>query len=117
MTLFKNYIVKQWKLFIIPFFAMIICICADSSYPYFQKIFIDNIILGNNHDYLTIFLGIISMIALLHGLFAYINEFLFDKFALIICKKLRQDLYTKFQSFEFSFFDNNNTGGITFKNY
>jgi ATP-binding cassette subfamily B protein len=76
MTLFKNYIVKQWKLFIIPFFAMIICICADSSYPYFQKIFIDNIILENNHDYLTIFLGIISMIALLHGLFAYINEFL-----------------------------------------
>lgn len=112
MTLFKNYIVKQWKLFIIPFFAMIICICADSSYPYFQKIFIDNIILGNNHDYLTIFLGIISMIALLHGLFAYINEFLFDKFALIICKKLRQDLYTKFQSFEFSFFDNNNTGEL-----
>ncbi|MFT8348412.1 ABC transporter ATP-binding protein [Clostridium saccharoperbutylacetonicum] len=112
MTLFKNYIVKQWKLFIIPFFAMIICICADSSYPYFQKIFIDNIILGNNHDYLTIFLGIISIIALLHGLFAYINEFLFDKFALIICKKLRQDLYTKFQSFEFSFFDNNNTGEL-----
>lgn len=112
MTLFKTYIIKQWKLFIIPIFAMIGCICADSSYPYFQKIFIDNIILGNMDDYLFVFLMIIVSVALLHGILSYLNEYLFDKFALIICKKLRQDLYSKFQSFEFSFFDNNNTGEL-----
>jgi ATP-binding cassette subfamily B multidrug efflux pump len=112
MTLFKNYIIKQWKLFIIPILAMIGCICADSSYPYFQKIFIDNIILGNMDSYLVIFLIIIASIALIHGLLSYVNEYLFDKFALIVCRKLRQDLYTKFQSFEFSFFDNNNTGEL-----
>jgi ATP-binding cassette subfamily B protein len=112
MTLFKNYIAKQWKLFIIPIFAMIGCICADSSYPYFQKIFIDNIILGSMDNYLFIFLVIIVLVALFHGLFSYLNEYLFDKFALVVCKKLRQDLYSKFQSFEFSFFDNNNTGEL-----
>lgn len=112
MTLFKTYIIKQWKLFIIPILAMIGCICADSSYPYFQKIFIDNIILGNMDNYLFIFLIIIVSVALIHGVLSYLNEYLFDKFALIICKKLRQDLYCKFQSFEFSFFDNNNTGEL-----
>ncbi|MDR3594110.1 ABC transporter ATP-binding protein [Clostridium sp.] len=112
MTLFKNYIAKQWNLFIIPIFAMIGCICADSSYPYFQKIFIDNIILGSMDNYLFIFLVIIVLVALFHGLFSYLNEYLFDKFALVVCKKLRQDLYSKFQSFEFSFFDNNNTGEL-----
>jgi ATP-binding cassette subfamily B protein len=63
-------------------------------------------------SYLVIFLIIISSIALLHGILSYVNEYLFDKFALVVCKKLRQDLYSKFQSFEFSFFDNNNTGEL-----
>ncbi|GEP63502.1 ABC transporter [Clostridium beijerinckii] len=112
MTLFKNYIAKQWKLLLLPMFAMIVSICADSSYPYFQKIFIDNIILGHMENYLIIFLIIVVSVALIHGLFSYLNEYLFDKFALIVCKKLRQDLYSKFQSFEFSFFDNNNTGEL-----
>ncbi|WP_238860124.1 ABC transporter ATP-binding protein [Clostridium sp. YIM B02569] len=112
MTLFKNYIAKQWKLLLLPMFAMIVSICADSSYPYFQKIFIDNIILGHMDNYLIIFLIVVVSVALIHGLFSYLNEFLFDKFALIVCKKLRQDLYSKFQSFEFSFFDNNNTGEL-----
>jgi len=112
MTLFKIYITKQWKLFIIPLLAMIGCICADSSYPYFQKIFIDNIIIGNTDSYLAIFLMIIVAVALIHGFLAYLNEYLFDKFALVVCKKLRQDLYLKFQSFEFQFFDNNNTGEL-----
>ncbi|NRX27015.1 ABC-type multidrug transport system fused ATPase/permease subunit [Clostridium beijerinckii] len=112
MTLFKNYIAKQWKLLLLPMFAMIVSICADSSYPYFQKIFIDNIILGHMDNYLIIFLIVVASVALTHGLFSYLNEYLFDKFALIVCKKLRQDLYSKFQSFEFSFFDNNNTGEL-----
>lgn len=112
MTLFKNYIAKQWKLLLLPMFAMIVSICADSSYPYFQKIFIDNIILGHMDNYLIIFLIVVVAVALIHGLFSYLNEYLFDKFALIVCKKLRQDLYSKFQSFEFSFFDNNNTGEL-----
>lgn len=112
MTLFKNYIAKQWKLLLLPIFAMIVSICADSSYPYFQKIFIDNIILGHMDNYLIIFLIVVASVALTHGLFSYLNEYLFDKFALIVCKKLRQDLYSKFQSFEFSFFDNNNTGEL-----
>lgn len=112
MTLFKNYIAKQWKLLLLPMFAMIVSICADSSYPYFQKIFIDNIILDHMDNYLIIFLIVVASVALIHGLFSYLNEYLFDKFALIVCKKLRQDLYSKFQSFEFSFFDNNNTGEL-----
>lgn len=91
MTLFKNYIAKQWKLLLLPMFAMIVSICADSSYPYFQKIFIDNIILGHMDNYLIIFLIVVVSVALIHGLFSYLNEYLFDKFALIVCKKLRQD--------------------------
>lgn len=112
MTLFKTYVIKQWKLLIIPIISMIGCICIDSIYPYLQKIFVDNIILDSMNDYLSIFLIIIVSIALTQGFLGYLKEYLFDKFALIVCKELRKDLYSKFQSFEFSFFDSNNTGEL-----
>ena len=112
MTLFKNYVIKQWKLLIIPIVAMIGCICIDSTYPYLQKVFVDNILLDSMNDYLSIFLIIIVTIAIIQGFLGYLKEYLFDKFALIVCKELRKDLYSKFQSFEFSFFDSNNTGEL-----
>ena len=112
MTLFKIYVAKQWKLFVIPIIAMIGCISVDSAYPYLQKIFVDNIILGHMKNYLFVFLVVLIMLAITQGCLGYLKEYLFDKFALIVCKELRQDLYSKFQSFEFSFFDNNNTGEL-----
>lgn len=112
MTLFKTYVIKQWKLLIIPIIAMIGCICIDSIYPYLQKVFVDNILLDSMNGYLSIFLIIIVSIALTQGFLGYLKEYLFDKFALIVCKELRKDLYSKFQSFEFSFFDSNNTGEL-----
>ena len=112
MNLFKNYIAKQWKFLTIPIIAMIVCIAIDSTYPYLQKVFVDNIILGGATNYLFIFLIILIIISATQGFLGYLKEYLFDKFALIVCKKIRQDLYSKFQSFEFSFFDNNNTGEL-----
>lgn len=112
MTLFKAYIAKHRKLLIIPILAMIGCICVDSTYPYLQKIFIDNIILGDAKGYLFQFVILLILLSLVQGCLGYLREYLFDKFALVVCKKIRQDLYIKFQSFEFSFFDNNNTGEL-----
>lgn len=112
MTLFKTYINRHWKFLIIPITAMIGCICVDSTYPYLQKIFVDNIILGDMKDDLFIFIIILIVLSLTQGVLGYLKEYLFDKFALIVCKKVRQDLYLKFQSFEFSFFDSNNTGEL-----
>ncbi|OOM78476.1 ABC transporter ATP-binding protein [Clostridium sp. BL-8] len=112
MTLFKTYINRHWKFLIIPITAMIGCICVDSTYPYLQKIFVDNIILGDMKEDLFIFIIILIVLSLTQGVLGYLKEYLFDKFALIVCKKVRQDLYLKFQSFEFSFFDSNNTGEL-----
>lgn len=112
MTLFKTYIIKEWKSLIIPIIAMIGCICIDSIYPYLQKIFVDNILLNSMNDYLSIFLIVIITITLTQGFLGYLKEYLFDKFAVIVCKEIRTDLYSKFQSFEFSFFDSNNTGEL-----
>ncbi|WP_315074424.1 ABC transporter ATP-binding protein [uncultured Clostridium sp.] len=112
MTLFKTYISRHWKFLIIPITAMIGCICVDSTYPYLQKIFVDNIILGDMKNDLFIFIIILIVLSLTQGVLGYLKEYLFDKFALIVCKKVRQDLYLKFQSFEFSFFDSSNTGEL-----
>ena len=112
MNFFRNYILKECRLTILPIIAMIVCICIDSSYPYLQKIFVDDIILGNEQKYLFGFLTIFAVLAFTQGIFGYVKEYFFDKFALTICRQMRRDLYSKFQSFEFSFFDNNNTGEL-----
>lgn len=96
MTLFKTYINRHWKFLIIPITAMIGCICVDSTYPYLQKIFVDNIILGDMKEDLFIFIIILIVLSLTQGVLGYLKEYLFDKFALIVCKKVRQDLYLKF---------------------
>ncbi|MDO5515999.1 MAG: ABC transporter ATP-binding protein [Clostridium sp.] len=112
MNLFKKYILKEFRLIVLPVIAMMVSIGVDSAYPYLQKIFVDEIILGNARDYIVIILASFAVLAAVQGGFGYIKEYLFDKFAVTVCRQIRRDLYSKFQSFEFSFFDNNNTGEL-----
>ena len=112
MNLFKKYILKECRLIILPVFAMIASIGVDSAYPYLQKIFIDEVITGNTEKYVVAILTSFVILAAVQGVFGYIKEYQFDKFAVTICRQLRRDLYSKFQSFEFAFFDNNNTGEL-----
>ncbi|MGN0144537.1 MAG: ABC transporter ATP-binding protein [Clostridium sp.] len=112
MELFRKYILKEFKVILLPILSIIICLCIDAAYPYFQKIFVDNVILDNAYEYLGIILISFVILAILQAVFGYIKEYYFDKFALKVCRKIRQDLYQKYQSFEFDFFDNNNTGEL-----
>lgn len=112
MNLFKKYILKECRLIIVPVIAMIASIGIDSAYPYLQKIFIDEVITGNTEKYVVAILTSFVVLAAVQGVFGYIKEYQFDKFAVTICRQLRRDLYSKFQSFEFAFFDNNNTGEL-----
>lgn len=112
MELFKKYILKEFKVILLPILSILICLCIDAVYPYFQKIFVDNVILDNTYEYLGIILISFAVLAIFQAVFGYIKEYYFDKFALKVCRKIRQDLYQKYQSFEFDFFDNNNTGEL-----
>ncbi|HAT4124406.1 TPA: ABC transporter ATP-binding protein [Clostridium perfringens] len=112
MGIFKDYISKRMVFLIVPILAMIIVLGIDSFFPYLQKIFVDDILLGSNKSKLGLFFGIFLGLSLLRGILGYIKEFLFDKFSLNVSKEIRIDLFKKIQSFEFSFFDSTNTGEL-----
>lgn len=112
MGIFKDYISKRMVFLIVPILAMIIVLGIDSFFPYLQKIFVDDILLGSNKSKLGLFFGIFLGLSLLRGILGYIKEFLFDKFSLNVSKDIRMDLFKKIQSFEFSFFDSTNTGEL-----
>lgn len=112
MGIFKDYISKRMVFLIVPILAMIIVLGIDSFFPYLQKIFVDDILLGSNKSKLGLFFGIFLGLSLLRGILGYIKEFLFDKFSLNVSKEIRMDLFKKIQSFEFSFFDSTNTGEL-----
>lgn len=112
MGIFKNYISKRMIFLIVPILAMIIVLGIDSFFPYLQKIFVDDILLGSDKSKLGLFFGVFLGLSLLRGILGYIKEFLFDKFSLNVSKEIRMDLFKKIQSFEFSFFDSTNTGEL-----
>ncbi|EOU1724002.1 ABC transporter ATP-binding protein [Clostridium perfringens] len=112
MGRFKDYISKRIVFLIVPIVAMIIVLGIDSFFPYLQKIFVDDILLGSDKSKLGLFFGIFLGLSLLRGILGYIKEFLFDKFSLNVSKEIRMDLFKKIQSFEFSFFDSTNTGEL-----
>lgn len=112
MGIFKNYIAKRVRFLIIPILAMIVVLGIDSFFPYLQKIFVDDILLGSNSSKLGLFFGVFLGLSLLRGILGYIKEFMFDKFSLNVSKEIRTDLFKKIQSFEFSFFDSTNTGEL-----
>ncbi len=112
MGIFKDYISKRMVFLIVPIVAMIIVWGIDSFFPYLQKIFVDDILLGSDKSKLGLFFGVFLGLSLLRGILGYIKEFLFDKFSLNVSKEIRMDLFKKIQSFEFSFFDSTNTGEL-----
>ncbi|EGT0679806.1 ABC transporter ATP-binding protein [Clostridium perfringens] len=112
MGIFKDYISKRMVFLIVPILAMIIVLGIDSFFPYLQKIFVDDILLGSYKSKLGLFFGVFLGLSLLRGILGYIKEFLFDKFSLNVSKEIRMDLFKKIQSFEFSFFDSTNTGEL-----
>ncbi|ELC8349935.1 ABC transporter ATP-binding protein [Clostridium perfringens] len=112
MGIFKDYIFKRMVFLIVPIVAMIIVLGIDSFFPYLQKIFVDDILLGSDKSKLGLFFGVFLGLSLLRGILGYIKEFLFDKFSLNVSKEIRMDLFKKIQSFEFSFFDSTNTGEL-----
>lgn len=112
MGIFKDYISKRMVFLIVPIVAMIIVLGIDSFFPYLQKIFVDDILLGSDKSKLGLFFGVFLGLSLLRGILGYIKEFLFDKFSLNVSKEIRMDLFKKIQSFEFSFFHSTNTGEL-----
>lgn len=112
MKLFKNYIAKHLKALSIPIIGMIIALGIDSTFPYLQKIFVDDIMINKKDNMLLKFFMIFMILTLLRSFIGYIKEYLFDKFALNVAKDMRKDLFSKIQTFEFSFFDNINTGEL-----
>ncbi|MEG0152246.1 MAG: ABC transporter ATP-binding protein [Cellulosilyticaceae bacterium] len=112
MKLVKLYILKHWGILLLPIVAMFITLGIDASFPYLQKVFVDDIILGDGGKLLTPFFGLFLTLVLTRCTFGYIKEYLFDKFSLTVSKEIRKDIFSKIQTFEFSFFDKNNTGEL-----
>ncbi|MGL4799904.1 MAG: ABC transporter ATP-binding protein, partial [Cellulosilyticaceae bacterium] len=112
MRLVKEYILKHWKLMIIPILGMFITLGIDATMPILQMYFIDHILVGGQTSTLLTFSLIFIGLVLTRCTFGYIKEFIFDKFSLDVAKDLRRNIFYKIQSLEFSFFDKNNTGEL-----
>ena len=105
MRLLTDYLLKHWRYLILPILGMFITLGIDAFVPILQQTFIDDILLGNQTQYLLSFGGIFLGLIFIRCIFGYIKEYAFDKFSLDVAKDLRKAIFYKVQTFDFSFFD------------
>lgn len=112
MKLYKKYLKQYYKGFIIPILSMAICLAVDIISPYIQKILLDKVFTDKEYSILPNLLISLLVIYIVKSFFAYYKEYKFDIISSDITLSIRSDLFKKIQSFEFSYFDNMNTGEL-----
>lgn len=112
MELFKIYFKRYYKGFIIPVISMFICLMLDLASPYIQKIILDDVFTDHQYSILPKLLILLFIVYIIKSIFAYYKEYKFDIVSSDMTLSIRNDLFKKIQSFEFSYFDNMNTGEL-----
>lgn len=108
----KNYMKKQWLLYVIIFIAMMISIGLDMMSPQLTRQMIDKVIAGGQMELLPrLLLGFLG-IGIGRAIFQYIKEFTADVTGARIGKEMRKDLFDHIETLSMRFFSKNNTGEL-----
>ncbi|UYP00618.1 ABC transporter ATP-binding protein/permease [Oceanotoga sp. DSM 15011] len=104
---------KKYKLFtFISILAMLGFTGLDLLNPYITKTLVDKVFVEQQYDIFLKLILILIGIMILKSIFAYTREFLFDYIGTKVMGDIKKDLFSEMQKYDFSFFDNKNTGEL-----
>ena len=107
---------KQYRMFfLLGSILTILLVLKALVDPFVSGKIIDSIYEGNFKSYITIGVGLLIGTTLIRGVLKYSYFMIFEKISQKIVYNLRQDLYKKIQSLDFSYFDKTSTGNIMSK--
>ena len=106
------YIKKYGKIYFIGFIAMLLGLILDMFNPYFNRIIVDEVIIGGKLELFKEALLALVFITVARGFLGYAKEMIFDVVSSKTIVDIRKDLFDHIQSLSFSFFDKMNTGEL-----
>lgn len=106
------YIKKYGKIYFIGFIAMLLGLILDMFNPYFNRIIVDEVIIGGKLELFKEALLALVLITVARGFLGYAKEMIFDVVSSKTIVDIRKDLFDHIQSLSFSFFDKMNTGEL-----
>ncbi|MDF2878092.1 MAG: transporter, partial [Clostridia bacterium] len=107
-----KYVCKYPLILLISSLSMLIVIALDNLLPYIQMILIDDgITKGKTQLVMPLLIGML-VISLLKPLLIFIKDYLYNVIGVKTHEDLKNELFQHLQSFEFSYFDQTNTGEL-----
>lgn len=107
-----KYVLDYKYQFIVPTIAMMIVVALATATPHVTKLIIDNVVIGEDYELLTVLLIALFIITIGRAAFGFTQEYLYDLVGAKIAQDIRRDLFTHIQNLSFDFFDKTNTGEI-----
>ncbi|NMB97490.1 MAG: ABC transporter ATP-binding protein, partial [Clostridiaceae bacterium] len=115
MRVFKFFwgYLKKYKLqIILVFLFLIINAVLGMVSPYVSGIIVDDVITGGKYELLLRLLAILILSVILKSSARYLSNMLIEKTSQDFLFDVRNDLYSKMQNMDFSYFDRTKTGDI-----
>lgn len=91
---------------------VLVCTVLAMVNPYLSGMIVDQVILGQKYHLLMNFLAIIFGTALLRETLRYAFQMVFESVSQNVLFQVKVQMYTKFQTLDFGFFDKTRTGDI-----
>jgi len=103
----------EWKGLAVGMTFLLLASGAGLAAPKLVSLFVDEVIKGQNRQYLAPGIAIISLTVLIQAIAASLRYYFFTFAGEKIVARLREQLFLKILSNEVTFFDNNKTGDLT----
>ena len=107
-----SYMKKFKHKFILALILVAICSFLSLVTPYLSGIIVDEVIKKNHRQLLLKLVFIIIGVTALRSLLRYTFQIFFERISQNVIYTIRNDMYTKLQQLDFTFYDNNETGDI-----
>nr|WP_302596317.1 ABC transporter ATP-binding protein [uncultured Cellulosilyticum sp.] len=107
-----RYVIKHKKLLILGTLCMLLVIGIDQISPLLQMILVDHIIIEGKAELFKYVILAMLILTVLKSAFGFIKEYTYDLIGVRVHTALKNELFKHMETFEFTYYDNMNTGEL-----
>lgn len=112
MLRMMKYVLKYKKLLFTGTLCMLLVIGIDQISPLLQMLFVDDVIGQGKTQLFPIIIGTMCILAITKALMGFCKEYTYDLISTRVHQSLKHEVFKHMESFEFTYYDDMNTGEL-----
>ncbi len=112
MLRIMHYVAKYKKLFILGTICMLFAISVDQISPILQMILVDDVIGSGHYSLFPTLIGTMCILTCMKSIMGFFKEYIFDYMSTKVHMDLKNEVFKHMETFEFTYYDNMNTGEL-----